>query len=216
VSGASRRWTAAIDSYRMLLMRSLGPESTTLMVTSASAGEGKTSLSSHLAVSVARSGRRTLLIDADLRKPTLHRLFGVPVSPGLTDVLCGATSPEDSVRATGVPNLWLLPAGDRVQSQYDPLTEDRTRDLLEQMRTSFETTIVDSSPVLLVADSLTLVQHVDGILLSIMRGVSQMPKISAALHRIKCLGRPVLGAVVHGTEEEVYGTEYLVSHTDEA
>src|SRR5262249_39861023 len=174
-------------------------------------GEGKTSLTAHLAVSIARSGRTILLIDSDMRKPTLHRLFGLSRGPGLGEVVRGETTAREAIRPTSVPGLWVLTAGTRTPTTPDTLARESTRALFNELRSGFDILLIDSCPVLPVADTLTLAQYVDGVILSLMRGVSRLPKLSAALHRLRLLGTPVLGAVVNGTDEDVYGSDYYVS-----
>ena len=102
----------SIDMTRLMLIRATQPQSLrVVMITSAVPGEGKTSLSSHLAVSLSRSGRRTLLVDFDLRKPTLHHLLDAPRGPGLSEYLRGEVELADIIRPTAVADLSLISAG---------------------------------------------------------------------------------------------------------
>jgi capsular exopolysaccharide synthesis family protein len=209
---AYSRWTESIDSYRMLLFRTTGNENLrVLMVTSSVPGEGKTSLSSHLAVSIARSGRKTLLVDADLRKPTLHRVFGTTIGPGLSEVLRGEYSLEQAVRPTPLPGLWFLSAGELTSAAVNALGSEKARELVAGMREEFEMVLFDSAPLLPVADTLSVAQHVDGVVLALMQGYSQMPKLSATLHRLKTVNVPVLGAVINGTDQDVYANQYYAT-----
>lgn len=211
-STAYSHWTESIDSYRMLLLRATAAnDAQVILVTSAQAGEGKTSVSSHLAVSIARSGRRTLLVDCDMRKPTLHRLFGQAGNPGLAEVLRGEIEAAEAIRETPLAGLSLLPAGTLTPRTVDALSQIQTGQLFEQLRKEYDVVVLDSPPVLLVADTLTVAQYADGVIVSLLRGVSRMPKLSAAMHRIRMIGAPVLGAVLNGTDEDVYGTQYYVT-----
>src|SRR5262249_30888475 len=104
--------TESIDATRTMLQHAARQSGLrVVMVTSALGGEGKTSLASHLATSLARAGCRTLLIDGDLRRPVVHRLFDVDGTPGLSEVLRGEAAVEDAVSPTPVDSLWILPAG---------------------------------------------------------------------------------------------------------
>jgi capsular exopolysaccharide synthesis family protein len=196
----------SVDSYRTLLMHVARAGSVrSVMVTSAMPGEGKTSLASHLAVSLARAGRKTLLLDTDLRKPTLHRLFNLPLAPGLSEILRGEIFTAEAIRVAGPGGLAVLPAGALDARALHALAQDRLRDLFQQLKQHYDFIIADSCPVLPVADSLLVGQHVDGVVLSIMRDVSRMPKVLAAHHRLAVLGIKTLGVVVIGTTADAYG-----------
>jgi succinoglycan biosynthesis transport protein ExoP len=202
-------WSGYIDSFRTLLLRgkALG-DVRVLMVTSAEPGEGKTSLSAHLAVSLARSGRKTLLLDGDMRNPTAHRLFTLPPSPGLSEVLTEQEPLEGAIRPTTIGGLWVLPAGSGGPAAFERLSSPSMANLFSHLRQGFDFIVVDSCPVLPVADSLHLAQHADGVIFSVLRRVSRLPKLSAALYRVRMIGAPVLGAVVNGTDEDVYSHGY--------
>jgi capsular exopolysaccharide synthesis family protein len=179
-----------------------------VMITSAVAGEGKTSLASQLASSLANSGRKTLLIDADLRNPAAHRLFEIPATPGCCEVLRTEIDPADAVQRTRMDRLSLLPAGQFDNQALSALAQTGLEPLLESQRSQFDFIIVDSSPVLPVADAVQIAPHVDGVIFSVLRNVSQLPRVHAARQRLAGLGIPVLGAVVLGTDEESGGYGY--------
>jgi capsular exopolysaccharide synthesis family protein len=198
-----------VDSYRTILLHTARAESIRLvMVTSAMPREGKTSLASHLAVSIARTGRRTLLVDCDLRNPSAHRLFDLSRVPGVCELLRGECDLAGAVRPTRVADLWMIPAGQCDLRVLQALARHRAGELFERLKQEFEFVIVDSSPVLPVTDSLLIGQHADRVLFSILREVSQMPKVYAAYQRLTVLGIQVLGAVVSGTDEVVYSYGY--------
>lgn len=182
-----------------------------VMITSAVAGEGKTSLASQLAISLAGAGKKTVLIDCDLRNPAAHRLFEMPLAPGCCEILRKEIDPDDAVQLTPVAGLWLLPAGHFDNEALAPLAQNGLEPILEGLRRHFDFIIVDSSPVLPVADATQVAQHVDGVILSILRNVSQLPRVHAARQRLAGLGIPVLGAVVLGTQEETGGYGYHTS-----
>jgi capsular exopolysaccharide synthesis family protein len=179
-----------------------------VMVTSAGAGEGKTSLASHLAVSLARAGQQTLLVDADMRKPTLHKLFGLPLTPGLAELLKAECGMPEAVRAVGATGLRVCPAGAVDGQALAALAKRGAGEILQAARKEFDFVIVDSCPILPVADSLLVGQHVDGVVFSVLRDVSRIPKVLAASQRLTMLGIPVVGAVVSGTTEDVYAYDY--------
>jgi capsular exopolysaccharide synthesis family protein len=201
--------TDSVDALRTMMLFTAKMEGMrVVMVTSAVAGEGKTSSCSHLAASLARAGRRTLLVDCDLRKPTVHRLFGVTRTPGMSEVLRGEIEPAATIQPTHVDGLFLLAAGQGDMHAIQALARDRLGQILAGLRAEFDFIVVDSSPVLPVPDSLLLAQHVDAVVFSILRDVSRVPKVYAAVQRLATLGIRILGAVVNGTRDDVYHAAY--------
>jgi capsular exopolysaccharide synthesis family protein len=197
-AGWQGRLTESVDAIRTFLLRTLGDGPHVVLVTSAVPGEGKTSLASQLAASLARAWRKTLLIDGDLRKPAAHHLFQLPVEPGLSEVLRGELELGDVIRPTAVGRLWLMPAGQWDAHALQALAQEGVGGLFEQLREEYEFVIVDSCPVLPVSDTLMLGQHVDTVLFSVFRGSSRLPNLYAAWQRLAALEIPVLGAVVAG------------------
>ena len=203
----------SIDAIRTVLLRDASVAATrVVMVTSAQSGEGKTTLAGHLASSLARAGRRTLLMDCDLRTPAAHQLLEQTLQPGLSEVLLEEVNLPEAVRpATAVEGLWLLPAGQWDREVVQALAQEGPQRIFEQLREEFDFIVVDSHPVLAAADALLVGQHVDAVILSVMRDVSQVPPVSAAVQRLTSLGIRVLGAVVNGAgPEDVYsqGPQY--------
>jgi capsular exopolysaccharide synthesis family protein len=200
----------AVDSTRTVFLHSAGIQNLrTVMVTSAVGGEGKTSLSVGLAASLARSGRRTLLIDADLRNPGVHSQFNLAVGPGVAEILRGEVSAASAVRPTRRDNLWVLPAGTCDARAIGALAQDEFSRLLAEVgQSGFDFVLIDSCPVLPVADALLVARHVDGVLLSLMVDYSQVDRVNAACQKLASVDVPLLGAVVNGTRGESYGYGY--------
>jgi polysaccharide biosynthesis transport protein len=190
----------SINAIRTILLHASRTEALqVVMVTSAQKGEGKTSLSVHLAASLARAGYKTLLIDGDLRSPAAHRLFDMAVEPGLAEYLRGDVA-GDLARPTPIDGLWLIPAGASDPRAMQALALEAVGDLFARARADYDFVIVDTAPVLPVADTLLLSRHVDAVVFSILRDVSRIPKVYAAYERLKVLGVRLLGAVVTGTQ----------------
>jgi len=194
----------SIDALRTLLLA--GSESArVLMVTSAESGEAKTMLASHLASSLARAGRKTLLIDGDLRQPALHQLFEINQQPGLSEVLLGEVDTVDAIVPGNVDGLMLMAAGQWDREVLQSLARGCVPGVLEKLKEEFDFVVIDSHPVLPATDSLLIGQHVDAVLLSVFRDVSQSPRVYAAAQRLGGVGIRVLGAVVSGTDpHEIY------------
>lgn len=194
----------SVDMIRTMLLHSARANNTrVIMVTSAVGGEGKTSLSSQLAASLARAWKKTLIIDGDLRNPTTHQIFDVPQEPGFSEVLRGELSATEAVRSTPLSRLWVLPAGHWDSHAVQALAQDNVRTILEELKQQYDFIILDSCPILPVADSLLLGQNVDGVLLTVMNNVSRSPAVHAAHQRLEGLGIKTLGAVVIGAKNEL-------------
>ena len=193
----------SIDAIRTLLLCDSGrQESRVVLVTSAVAGEGKTTVASHLASSLARAGRKTLLIDADLRNPALHQLFEVPMQPGFSEVLLGEVEVADAVQETTLPGLVVMPAGQWDREVMQALARGGLEGVFEKLREEFDFIIIDSHPVLAATDSLLLSQRSDAVILAVLNGVSQTPRVYAAAQRLNEVGVRVLGAVVSAADPD--------------
>jgi capsular exopolysaccharide synthesis family protein len=191
----------SIDAIRTLLLHESQQETArVVMVTSAGPGEGKTTLAGHLASSLARSGRPTLLIDGDLRRPALHELFELPMQPGLSEVLLNEVELSDGIQETPQENLAVMTAGQWDREVLHALARDGLTALLDEVCKRFDFVIIDSHPVLAATDALLIGQRVDAVLLSVLRQVSQMPQVYAAAQRLGTLEIRVLGAVVNGAD----------------
>jgi succinoglycan biosynthesis transport protein ExoP len=205
----------SINSTRTMLLHAARSQSMqVVMVTSATQGEGKTSLASQLGSSMATAGMRTLIVDCDLRNPSIHKLFDLTLTPGVSEVLCQESDPSDAVQPTAVPNLWVIPAGQCSTRVIAALAQGHPLEtLFNRLRGQFDFIVVDSCPVLPVADALLIGQHVDGVVFSIMQDVSQLPKVMIASEKLHQLSINLLGAVVNGVHMGsayyAYGYNYV-------
>ena len=157
----------AVDVVRTLLLRRTGGGPCVVLVTSAGKGEGKTTLAGHLAASLARSWRKTLLVDGDLRTPAAHKLFGVAQEPGLCDMLRGDMEATEVIQPTALSRLWLLPAGHLDNHALQALAQQEGAAFLDSLREQYEFIVVDSGPVLAIADTLLLSQHADAVVMAV-------------------------------------------------
>jgi polysaccharide biosynthesis transport protein len=179
-----------------------------VLITSACGGEGKTTLAAQLAGRCANAGLMTLLIDADLRRPSLGELLEVPEGPGLVDVLAGEVEPEAAMVVIGnAGGFHLLPAGTLGQDPSRLLQGDRLGGLIARLRATFDVVIIDAPPVLAVPDALQLGRWTDGAVLAVRHDTSRFPLVERAHRRLAAIGVPVLGAVVNGVRsmESSYG-----------
>jgi capsular exopolysaccharide synthesis family protein len=200
--------TESVDATRTSLLHIARENDTrVVLVTSALGGEGKTSLSCHLAGSLARAGFRTLLIDGDMRRPAIHRAFGITAREGLSELLRQEVELGPVVHETAIAGLWLIAAGQWNQSATSALARTRLPALLDMLREQYEYIIIDSAPLLPVVDSLLIGQHADGVILSVLREVSQLPLVNTAVERLESVGVRLLGVIVNGADAD--GHAYL-------
>jgi receptor protein-tyrosine kinase len=182
-----------------------------VLITSACGSEGKTTLAAQLAERCVNAGLLTLLIDADLRNPTLSRMLDADEQVGLVNVLRGDVAPEDAlIVVEDAGGFHFLPAG---APRVDPsrlLHGDALGQLLAQARESFDMIIVDAPPVLPVPDALTIGRWTDGAVLAVRYDSSRFSLVEQANRRLAHVGVPVLGAVVNGIRppSAAYGGYY--------
>ncbi|MCU0873571.1 MAG: polysaccharide biosynthesis tyrosine autokinase [Pirellulaceae bacterium] len=169
-----------------------------IQVTSPNPGDGKTTLASNLAVSIANSGKRTLLIDADFRRPRVHKVFGLGDGVGLSEVMSGSVELADAILETAIDGLSILICGRRPANPAELLTSTKFQQLIEVLREKYDMVIVDTPPVLAVTDPLAVAPRVDGVLLVIRLGKSARSVAQNALEALDSIGGTVLGVVVNG------------------
>ena len=205
--------TESIDSARTMLLREAGRESmNVVMIASAMGAEGKTTLSCHLATSLARAGRKVLLLDSDIRRPSIHRVFDLPLSQGLCEVMRGKATIDEVTHSASPEGLSIIPAGKISHDVLRTLAQDGIRSVIGEVKHDYDFVIVDSAPILPVTDSLLIAQDVDAVMFAIRRDVSRAGKVAAACQRMAMLGIPILGAVVIGLDDGSYGIRYPYSY----
>ena len=175
-----------------------GQENKILQVTSPLPGDGKSTVASNLAVTIAQSSKRVLLIDADCRRPQIHKLFGVERGLGLSSVIEEEMEPMDAVRETEIKNLSLMTAGPHTKNPAELLTSPRFGVLLESLRDKFQFVIVDSPPVLAVTDSGAVAPRVDGTILVLRITNKSRDASLRASEVLHSLNANMLGVVVNG------------------
>ena len=180
----------------------------TILLTSASAGQGKTTVSANLAIAIARSGSSALVVEGDLRRPTLPAAFGVDgVGPGLTGVLVGTAGVDSALIEVPLPlgasgpggrsdgEVWFLPSGPLPPNPAELLSSGRMADLLDELKGSYDYVLIDSPPLLPVADGLELARIVDGVILVVRRNRATSDEAREMRDLIDRLGISLLGAV---------------------
>jgi polysaccharide biosynthesis transport protein len=199
----------ASEAYRRLrtnlLFSSLEHPISSVLVTSVKVGEGKTRTAANLAGVVAASGQRTLLVDADMRRPAQHSMFHRTAAAGLSDLLLLAgrqdVQPLDQRYRTDHVNLWLLPSGTPPPNPSELIASRHTTPLLRTLERQYEMTVIDSPPVDLVTDSLSLAGNVSATLLVIEAGRTNARDARLAVERLRGVGANVIGVVLNKTRE---------------
>ncbi|MGC3968266.1 MAG: polysaccharide biosynthesis tyrosine autokinase [Pirellulales bacterium] len=185
-----------------------------IQITSPDPGDGKSTFTANMAVCLAQSGKRVLLADADFRRPRVAKIFGVDSSLGLTGMIQGTTAAEDAVRPSGVPNLWLLPAGPRPENPSELLGSQKFRDLVESLRDDFDYVLIDTPPVLAVTDPCVVAPRVDAVVLLIRITKDVRPHARRTVESLQELGANIVGVVVNGVggvrpgTGHVFGSQY--------
>lgn len=185
-----------------------------LQVTSPNPLDGKTTVIGNLAITAANAGRRVLMIDADLRRPRLEKIFNATAEIGLAEVLKDEIAWYDAVQDTQVPNLSILPCGTIPDNPSELLTLDRLDEVLELMREQYDLVLIDSPPLLAVSDAATIASRVDGVLLTIRICKNGGPAAIHAKEMLAAVDANVVGVVVNEVEENktyrqaYYGRKY--------
>lgn len=207
-----------MEAYRVLRTRLLlTPEvakARSVVITSAIAGEGKSTTAANLAAAFAWEGRRVLLIDADLWRGRLHRLFATRRSPGLADCLMQDKPLAEAIRTTDIKTLWFMPGGKTAGPPSDLLTRGRMPRLLEQLKDHFDLVLIDTPPVLTAAETTVLSTSADGVVLVVRAGHTDREAVQHAVREIGAVGARLVGAVLNDPKEltRKYGPSYYKSY----
>lgn len=194
----------AAEAYRTLrtnlTFAGLDQPIETLMVTSPATGGEKSITAANLAVVMAQGERRTILVDADLRRPALHEIFGVSNERGLTTMFVDSQArARPSLIEVGVENLWLLPSGPLPPNPADLLGSRRMEEIIAVLRSQADVLIFDAPPVLAVTDAAVLGMKVDGVLLVVTAGRTRREQARQARELLERARVRVVGAVLTNT-----------------
>ncbi len=223
-NGASREHATLAEAYRATLTSILLPSMhvegpRVLVLTSPDAGAGKTTVTSNLGMATAEIGRRVLLVDADLRRPRLHRLFEIPNSFGLTDILRITTPLEDIpvdqlVRQTKIPGLYVVPSGPTTDGLSSLLYSPRLTEFLQRVAKEFDLVLIDAPPMLHFADARVLGRHSDGVILVLRSGQTKRDAAMLARQRFHEDGTCVLGTILNSWDLKNFRSPYAAAYSD--
>lgn len=186
----------------------------TLLVTSASPREGKSTIVVSLGITMAQSNQRTLLVDTDLRRPRLHHVFGLTLDKGLTSILEKHMPYEEAVSPTEVPNLFILPSGPIPSNPSELLGSPRMEQVLRELQERFDFIIFDSPPCIAVTDAVVLATKTDGVIFVIKQGSTTKEAAREAHRRLGNIGENLLGCIMNNVdiERDAYGYRYYYYH----
>ena len=199
-----------------------------VLVTGCTPGEGKTTVTSNLAVAFAQHNKKVIILEADMRRPKLKRKLDFPGDVGLSNVLAGTCTSEEAIlRGLYVPALDVLPAGPRPPMPSEILGSAAFDELLERLRSRYDLILIDSPPALLVTDAVLISSKADAVLWVTQAGVITRPYLARAAHVIERNRMPVIGFVMnrmskrvagygYGYEYEMYGSQYVEEKSNNA
>jgi capsular exopolysaccharide synthesis family protein len=224
--------TIGAEAFRMLrtaVQYANADRPRVIAVTSSGPGEGKSLISANFAIAMAKQGMNVLLVDADLRRPTIHKLFDIPHVPGLSDLLGGAAVTPLKPEQLDVQSLRVLPCGTHSTNPAELLSSAEFGRLVEKLRGTFDLVVIDTPPLLAVADATALLPFVDGTLLVARSERTDRFALGHAVALLRRAKSPVLGVVLNGIRKDAamysasgtgyYGytyTDYYRSNGDEA
>jgi len=198
--------TPVVTEVRRLLQnlarQSRNGERKIFLMTSAGRGEGKTTISGLLALVSAQVFRkRTLLIDADLRRPAIHALLGIAQTPGLIDLMKGKVSIETATRPTPVPTLWVIPSGKTAGSVAAAYDDEAFASLLTTVRPRYDIIFVDSAPIVPVVEPLLMAEHVDAMILVSRAGKTPVTLIRRMKQLVAPYSEKIAGGILNNASD---------------
>jgi capsular exopolysaccharide synthesis family protein len=182
-----------------------------IVVTSTGPGEGKTVVSSNLAIGLAMTGRQVLLLDVDMRCPQVHEVFGFERQPGLSELLTGSAKMSDAVRQTSVPGLSVMPSGGKTGNPAELLSSPRFAKLMSLLTQQFEWVIIDSPPVAAVTDACIVANRASAVLFVVGAELTRRGAAINAIEQLETANATFLGAVlnrVHLKRDSFYYSSY--------
>lgn len=191
-------FSEAIRAVRTSVLFSSAEEGArSVVVTSTGPHEGKTLVSSSLAITLAQAGQRTIVIDADMRRPRMHEALGRSQEPGLSNVLVGESSLADATRATAVPNLTLMAAGHIPPNPVELLFSPKYNALIAELKTRYDWVIIDAPPVMPVTDASVVANNSSGVLFVIGSEMTPRQNAVAAIEQLRSANARFIGAVLN-------------------
>lgn len=171
-----------------------------IAVTSSRPGDGKTTIAINLGITIAQTGSRVVLMDCDLRNPSVHKCFLLDNNKGLTNILASNASYNDCIFPTEINNLYIIPSGPKPPNPSELLGSDNTKELLEQLKSQYDCILIDTPPVLLVTDAALMSSISDGTLIVIASGKTEVKDAVKVKELLNNVGANIIGAVNNKTK----------------
>lgn len=204
----------AYRAFRTSLLLASASSPKVIVISSTFAREGKTTTAVNLATVLAQMGKPVLLIDADLRRPRLQKVFRGKMNLGLVNYLAANIPLDDVIQETQVPNLSLILSGPTPPNPSELLGSDRMKHLIHEIRARFAFVIFDSPPVMAVTDSIVLAANADGVVLCVHGGQTARDVVQRAAERLRQSNIPVLGAILNNLDLQQYGYSFKKTYYD--
>jgi len=179
-----------------------------IVVTSAAPSEGKSTTVANLAFTTALAGAKTLLIDADLRRPVVHSLFGLEREPGMTNILAERLAPEKVIKPSGVENLDILTCGAIPPNPSELLGSQRMKELVQQLKAKYDLVLFDSPPVITVTDTAVLSNQVEGVVLVVLSHGTDRRALARAKSLLSNVNANILGSILNKIDLTGIGSSY--------
>jgi capsular exopolysaccharide synthesis family protein len=191
-------FSEAIRAVRTAVLFSSAEEGArSVVVTSTGPHEGKTVVSSSLAITLAQAGQRTIVVDADMRRPRMHEALGRSQEPGLSNVLVGEATLADAARATSVPNLTVLAAGHIPPNPVELLCSPRYVELIAELKRRYDWVVIDAPPVMPVTDAAVVANNSSGVLFVVGAEMTPRQSAAAAVEQLRGANAKFIGAVLN-------------------
>lgn len=208
----SKESSGVAEAYRMLrtsiLLASAGQPPKTVLVTSSQPGEGKTTTAVNTGICLSQLGATVLIIDADLRRPRVHKIFGANHRRGLSNYLSSNIPLRSVIQPTGIPNLYLLPSGIVPPNSAELLSSEKMRYMLHKLSAHFDHILIDSPPIGSVTDPVILSRQVDGVMLIVHGGKSSREMVVHARQELANVGAKIFGVVLNNVNMQRDGYDY--------
>lgn len=196
--------STASEAYRgirtSILFSSAETEPQVILVSSAGPQEGKTITSTNLAVAMAQSGNKVVMLDCDMRRPKVHKIFGMSKDQGMSNILVGNKDLNGIIIPTQVPNLDVIPSGPIPPNPSEILGSTRMTKLIEDLKKDYSRIIIDSPPITAVTDAVVLSKCVDGVVIVVRANDTAREIVKNGVNQLQAVGAHVLGAVLNGVD----------------
>lgn len=204
-----------------IMLSSAGGAPAAIMITSPNPNEGKTTISLNIASALAMNNRKVVILDADLRKPSLHSILQEPMQPGLSNFLTGTASLAEIIRPTEIPNLFFISAGTTPPNPIELLSSDAFGNLLKKLRQDFRHLVLDTPPILGFTDGRAISALVDGAILIFKHNYTRRENGLLAMQLLAQVNAPILGGILNMARKdrlgygERYGYYYYAKYYNE-